>query len=236
MARTLTTAMQTAISAKEGYADVWFIEIISGNPDGSVESTLRYATAPTDVIWDSGSTSAPHTWTGIGGMIDFTAPPETGDPAGQSLPLSLSGVDTALITEVLDYEFRGRRCRLYWGQIVPSTGVVVVDAIEVFSGLLNATWEISHTPSDESTRGTVSVSTTIVSEMARYLFRRMLRTNTTSLRMLQSRASADIFDSSNPDLFFQTLPAIVGKPIYWGRVGATASPQASQQANYGQED
>ena len=234
MSRTLTAAMQTAISAKEGYADVWFIEIITGNSDGTVASTLRYATAPTDVGWDSGSTSSPHTWTGIGGVIEFAAPPETSDPSGQSLKLSLSGVDTALITEVLDYELRGRRCRLYWGQILTSTGIVVVDAIEVFSGLMNATWEISHTPSDESTRGTVSVSTTIVSEMARYLFRRMLRTNTASLRLLQTRGG--IFDSSNPDLFFQTLPAIVGKPVYWGRVGATANPQSTQQMNYGQED
>jgi hypothetical protein len=228
MSRTLTAAMQTAISAKEGYADVWFIEIITGNSDGTVASTLRYATAPTDVSWNS------QTWTGIGGVIEFDAPPETSDPSGQSLKLSLSGVDTALITEVLDYELRGRRCRLYWGQILTSTGVVVVDALEVFSGLMNANWEIAHTPSDESTRGSVSVSTTIVSEMARYLFRRMLRTNTESLRLLQTRGG--IFDSSNPDIFFQTLPAIVGKPVYWGRVGATANPQGTQQANYGQED
>ena len=224
MGRTLTTAMQTAISAKEGYADVWLIEIAASN------TTLRYTTAPSDVTWDS------VTWTGIGGLIEFDPPAETTDPSGQSLGLTLSGVDTAMITEVLDYELRGRICKLYWGQILTRTGDVVVDPIEAFSGLMNASWEILHTPSDQGTRGTVSVSTTIVSEMARYLFRRMLRTNPTSLRMLQSRASADIFDSSNPDLFFQTLPAIVGKPIYWGRVGATASPQASQQANYGQED
>jgi hypothetical protein len=210
MARTLTTAMQTAISAKEGYADVWFIEIAASN------TTLRYTTAPSDVSWNS------LTWTGIGGLIEFDPPPETTDPSGQSLRLTLSGVDTAMITEVLTYNLRGRTCRLYWGQILTSTGVVVVDAIEVFGGLMNASWEISHTPSDQGTRGTVSVSTTIVSEMARYLFRRMLRTNTASLRQLQARGG--VFDSSNPDIFFQTLPDLVGKPVYWGRQGATANP------------
>ena len=219
MARTLTTAMETAISAKEGYADVWFIEIAASN------TTLRYTTAPSDVIWDSGSTSAPHTWTGIGGLIEFDPPPETTDPSGQSLGLTLSGVDTAMVTEVLDHNLRGRTCRLYWGQILTSTGVVVVDAIEVFGGLMNASWEIAHTPSDQGTRGTVKVSTTIVSEMARYLFRRMLRTNTTSLRQLQARG--DVFDSSNPDIFFQTLPDLVGKPVYWGRQGASANPPIS---------
>ena len=229
MARTLTTAMETAISAKEGYGDVWFIEIAASN------TTLRYTTAPSDVIWDSGSTSAPHTWTGIGGLIEFDPPPETTDPSGQSLGLTLSGVDTAMITEVLDHDLRGRTCRLYWGQILTSTGVVVVDAIEVFGGLMNASWEIAHTPSDQGTRGTVSVSTTIVSEMARYLFRRMLRTNTASLRQLQARGG--VFDSSNPDIFFQTLPDLVGRPIYWGRVGARANPASGYHGPYyGTED
>ena len=213
MSRTLSSAMQTAISAKEGYADVWLIEIAASN------TTLRYTTAPSDVTWDS------VTWTGIGGLIEFDPPAETTDPSGQSLGLTLSGVDTAMITEVLDYELRGRICKLYWGQILTRTGDVVVDPIEAFSGLMNASWEILHTPSDQGTRGTVSVSTTIVSEMARYLFRRMLRTNTTSLRQLQARGG--VFDSSNPDLFFHTRPDLVGRPVYWGRKGATANPPIS---------
>jgi hypothetical protein len=225
MARTLTAAMQTAISAKEGYADVWFLKIITSN------TTLYYVTAPTDVSWDS------QTWTGIGGVIEFEPPPETSDPSGQSLRISLSGVDTALIAQILNYELRGRKCTLHWGQITIATGVVVVDPLEAFSGLMNASWEISHTPSDESTRGTVTVSTTIVSEMARYLFRRLLRTNVPSLRLLQSRSTRDIFDESAPDVFFQTLPDLVGKPIYWGRQGTRANPSISYQGSfYGTEE
>ena len=59
MARTLTAAMQTAISAKEGYADVWLIKIVTSN------TTLYYSTAPSNVAWDSQS------WIGIGGVIEF---------------------------------------------------------------------------------------------------------------------------------------------------------------------
>ena len=218
MARTLTTAMETAISAKEGYADVWLIKIVTSN------TTLYYSTAPSNVAWDSQS------WIGIGGVISFDPPPETADPSGQSLRLSLSGVDTALITQILDYQLRGRNCRLYWGQITTSTGVVVLDPLEAFSGLMNASWEIAHTPSDQSTRGTVTVSTTIVSELARYLFRRLLRTNVPSLRLLQKRGG--IFSSGSPDIFFQTLPDLVGKPIYWGRVGARANPAAGYSSGF----
>ena len=219
MSRTLTAAMQTAIRAKEGYGDIWFIEITSS------DTTLRYTTAPADVLWDS------QTWTGVGGVISLDSPPETSDPSGQSLRLSLAGVDTALITQILDYDLRGRNCTLYWGQILTSTGVVVLDPLEAFGGLMNASWDIAHTPSDESTRGTVTVSTTIVSELARYLFRRILRTNTTSLRLLQKRGG--IFDASNPDLFFQTLPDLVGKPVYWGRVGTRANPASGWRGRAG---
>jgi hypothetical protein len=223
MSRTLTAAMQTAISAKEGYADVWFIEIKTGQSDGTAQSTLLYATAPDDVLWNS------LTWTGIGGVIEFEPPPETSDSSGQSLSLKLSGVDTGLINEILDYELRGRTCRLYWGQILISTGVVVVDAIEMFGGLMNASWQIEHTPSDQNTRGTVSVSTTIVSEMARHLFRRMLRTNPTSLALMQARGG---ITPTNADTFFSTLPALMGQPVYWGSVGARANPGAQHTAFY----
>jgi hypothetical protein len=234
MSRILTAAMQTAISAKEGYSDIWFIELVTGKSDGSVQTTLRYVTAPEDVSWDSGSTSAPHTWTGIGGLIEFDPPPETSDPSGQSLSLTLSGVDSAIITEVLDYQLRGRTCRLYWGQVLTSTGIVVVDPIEVFSGLMNASWEITHTPSDQTVRGTVKVSTTIVSEMARYLFRRLVRTNPTSLGLMHTRGG---ITNAGADIFFQTLADLAGKPVYWGRVGATAPPMSSMHgAFYGNED
>ena len=78
------------------------------------------------------------------------------------------------------------------------------------------------------------MSTTIVSERARYLFRRLLRTNTNSLRLMQARG--DITPGS-ADTFFQTLPDIVGKPVYWGRVSASAGPAVGYIGPfYGSED
>ena len=220
MARILSTAMQTAISAKEGYADVWFIEITTS------ATTLRYVTTPSDVSWNS------QTWIGIGGVIEFASPPETSDPSGQSMRMTLSGVDQAIIVQVLTANLRGRACKLYWGQINTSTGVVVEDPVDAFSGLMNSVWEISQVPSDLGSRGTVNVSTTIVSEMARFLFRRLLRTNMNSLRMLQGRGGLTATDT-----FFSTLPDIVGKPVYWGRVNASAGPATGYMGPfYGNEE
>jgi hypothetical protein len=218
MSRTLSAAMQTAISAKSGYADVWLLDLVTTATVGATASAILYATAPTDVTWDG------RTWVGIGGAIDFTPPPETSDPAAQSLRISLSGVDRSIITAVLDSNLRGRMATLYWGQILLSTGVIVEEPIEVFQGLMNAMWDIEHTPSDEQSAGTVRVSTTIVTEMARRLSRRIVKTNVLSLQQMQKRTTRDIWDNSNPDVFFQTLPALIGQPIYWGRVGASIPP------------
>ena len=111
--------------------------------------------------------------------------------------------------------------------------MVVVDAIEVFSGLMNASWQISHTPSEISTRGTVKVSTTIVSEMARYLFRRMVRTNPTSLALMHERGG---IRPSSMDTFFSTLPALMGQPVYWGRRGGSAAPGDILNSTYNSGD
>ena len=98
MARILTPAMQTAISAKEGYADVWLIEITTS------ATVLRWATTASSPSWN-------YLWTGVGGIIEFAAPPETSDPSGQSMRMSLSGVDQTIIAQVLTANVRGRRCR-----------------------------------------------------------------------------------------------------------------------------
>tara|TARA_R110000824_G_scaffold18676_5_gene73587 strand:- start:4416 stop:5102 length:687 start_codon:yes stop_codon:yes gene_type:complete len=211
MGRTLTTAMSNAISAKEGYADIWLLEIAGSG------GTIRYTTAPSNVAYDS------QTWTGIGGVIDFEPPPETADPAGQSCRISLSGVDTTVIAEILNNNVRGRDCKLYWGQLDIAAGTIVADAIEAFAGLMNSGWSIEHTPSDPGSPGTVRVTTTIVSQLARYLFPRQVRTNVNSLLEMQARSSRDIYTppgGEEADVFFQTIPAIVGQNVYWGRKGA----------------
>ena len=182
----LSAAMITAISAKEGYADVWLIEILGSG------STIRYTTAPSDVSAKS------LTWTGIGGMINLESPPETADPSGQSCKISFSGVNTSIIAEVLTNQVRGRNCRIYFGQILLSTGVVVVDPLLIFKGMMNSAWEVSQQPSDISKRGTARISTTVVSDMARAMFTRSTMTNWRSMRNMQGRSHLTRTLGANP--------------------------------------
>ena len=182
----LSSAMVTAISAKTGYSDIWLIEILGSS------NTLRYTTMPNDVSYDS------KTWTGIGGLIEIEAPPETTDPAGQSCRLNFSGVEQSIIAEVLTNNVRGRTCNVYWGQVANSDGVVQVDPLLIFSGMMNTRWEVQETPSEVGTRGTVRVGTTVVSDMSRYQYSRGIYTNQWSLRNMQKRAYNKLPLEANP--------------------------------------
>ena len=210
--RALTAAMQTALAAETGYGDIWFIALESSG------GTLRYTTAPTDVSWDS------LTWVGIGGAIEFEAPSETADYAAQSFRLSLAGVDQGVITEVLGSNLRGRDATIWWGQVDLSTGIVVLDPLEAFAGLMNDPWEITEEPPEAGSPGTVRVETSIVSQMARYLQPRPLRTNVESHESMLDRAGL-----STTDTFFKRVALLVNKPVFWGM----KAPAPSQKGTAG---
>ena len=202
MSRTLTGAMTTALSALEGYTDVWLLEL---NYSGGV---LRYCDKPWDI--DHGG----QTWEGIGGVMTFTPPPETTDHSAQAMRLTVSGVDTGVIAAVLGNHVRGRLATVFWGQIDLATGAVVADPLEVFTGLLNDEWRIGHAQ-DEEGLGTATVSTTVVSRLARTLSPRQCRTNVTSHDAMLDRASIAVGDK-----LFEFVPTLENKVIVWGRVAS----------------
>lgn len=199
MARSLTAAMQTALAAEEGYADVWLLELTSS------ASTLRFTSASEDQKWDG------QTWTAVGGAMRFDNPGETDDLVGQSYRVSLGGVDQTVISSLLSNDYRGQASKLYFGQILVSTGVVVVDPIEVFTGLVNESWSVSEEPGRDGRAGTVKVSTTVVRELARFGQHIAVRTNVQSHRDMLDRAGLGVTDT-----FFKRVPGIVGKVIMWG--------------------
>uniref|UniRef100_A0A6H1ZYL9 Uncharacterized protein n=1 Tax=viral metagenome TaxID=1070528 RepID=A0A6H1ZYL9_9ZZZZ len=199
MTRTLEAAMNTAIAAASGYADVWLLSLTSSG------GTTLITTAPQNVKWGA------DTYTAVGGAISFEPPQETSDSAAQALRMTLSGVTQTIIADLLTNHMRGYSCTLYFGQIDPATGAVVVDPMEVFTGLLNDRWEIQESR-DELTRGTVTITTSAVSQLARYLFPRGVRSNVASHNDMLDRASLAVGDT-----FFSRVPTLVGKTVLWGK-------------------
>lgn len=198
MTRSLATGMAAAVAAVEGYADVWFLSLTSSG------GTTYLTTAPQNVTWDG------QTYTAVGGAIEFEPPAETSDPSAQALRMTLSGVSQTIISDLLNNNMRGYSCTLYFGQVDMSTGVVVVDALEIFTGMLNDRWEIQEVR-DESGRGTVTITTSAVSQLARYLVSRACRTNVASHNDMLQRGGI-----TTGDTFFSKVPTLVGKQVYWG--------------------
>jgi len=198
MSRTLTGAMQTALEAAEGYADVWLLELNSSG------GTLRYCDKTQDI------THGGQTWVGIGGVMSFSPPPETTDLSAQAMRLALSGVDTGVIAVVLGDNMRGRTATVHWGQLDLATGAVVVDPLEVFTGLLNDQWRITHEQRDDGP-GTATVSTTVVSRLSRALHPRQVRTNVTSHDAMLDRAGLTLGDK-----LFEFVPLLANKVLIWG--------------------
>lgn len=198
MTRTLEAGMVTAVAAVEGYADVWLLVLTSSG------GTTRITTAPQSVTWDG------NTYTAVGGAIEIEPPQETSDPQAQSLRMTLSGVTQTIIADLLTNNMRGQACTLYFGQIDPSSGAVVADPVEVFTGLLNDRWEIREERDERG--GTVRISTSAVSQLARYLVSRATRTNVQSHNDMIARAGG-----TPGDTFFSRVPTLVGKLVMWGK-------------------
>ena len=200
MSRTLGANMATAVAAVSGYADVWLLVLTSSG------GTTRITTAPQTVTWDG------NPYTAVGGAIEFEPPQETSDPQAQSLRMTLSGVSQVIIADLLTNNMRGQDCTLYFGQIDPATGAIVTDPLEIFTGLLNDRWEIREEPGDGVSAGTVSVTTSAVSQLARYLVARATRSNVTSHNDMILRAGG-----TPTDTFFSRVPMLVGKTVLWGK-------------------
>lgn len=203
MARTLTAGMVTAIAAKEGYADLWLLEITSS------ASTLRFCDKPQDV------SALSLTWSGIGGIMQFSPPQETTDISAQSMRLVVSGVSPVVVQHLLANHVRGRAAKLYWGQITVATGVVVADPLLVFGALQNDPWVIRH-DQQGSNPGTVTVETTLVTRLARHLHARPLLTNVASHKAFLDRAGLSTTDS-----LLSRVSTLANKEIYWGTTSPT---------------
>ena len=200
MGRTLGGGMTTAVAASEGYADVWLLDFDSSG------GTTRLTTAQQDVLWNGDTYSA------VGGALELQSPNETSDPAAQGLQMTLSGVSQTIISDLLTNNMRGQDCTLYFGQILLSTGVVATDPIQTFTGFLNEQWQVTEQPGQGTEAGTVTISTAAVSDLARYLFPRGVRTNVVSHNDMLDRGSLAVGDT-----FFSRVPELAGKQITWGR-------------------
>lgn len=202
MPRDLTTATAAAIAAESG----GFIHLIEVDSSSGV---LRLATAAQNIAWDG------ETWTGSGGILEIGVMQETGDADSPGVDLTLSGVDQAIIADLLGAHVRGRAATV-WRARLGADGSVTADVVKdmLFTGYLNSDWSIEETRDERSAVGSVTIKTSVVARSALLQQTRVLTSAPDSHNAMLARLN--LSPSAVGDTFFATVAAITGRTIYWG--------------------
>lgn len=172
MSRTLTAATLAALQGQR--AEIFHLLSLAFDA-----GTIRFTTGFHNVDWGG------VTWSAAGGAMQFEAVSETPDPSGQRLKITLDGVNLAAITALLAENYIGRLGTLYRGYL-DSGGSIIVDPIVLFTGYLNAAWDVS----EDWDHRWAKVTTELVSPLA---VLHQVRGITADLTSHQSQFTGDTF-------------------------------------------
>lgn len=169
---------------------------------------LRITNASVDIV------ALTFTWTAVGGNLVHSGTPETPDRKAQSAELSLYGLDQTIIQQIQNNQFRGRLLKIYLLHWDPDTGVQDTPDL-VYQGRQDGDYQVTESRDPESTEsgGIVTVMTRITADLAAINQKMSTRCNTHSLEEMLKRSGV----ASPDDKFFERVPALVGKDIYWGK-------------------
>lgn len=190
MTRTLSAGLQAAIAAEQS-AYVWLLQFeFSGG-------TIYWTTSPMDIA------ALSQTWVGIGGVLRWTPPTETGDPKGQGTTFTVSGVNQTIVSAVLGQNYIGRQCRIHLCHL--DSDLAVIDTLEVFRGYMNGGWEADNARAGAA-GGKIDVSMRASSYAEAFNRRAGILCNPTSHRRHYAGQT-----------FFDKVATIANREIYWGR-------------------
>ena len=187
--RGLTAGMLTAVQADTGE----FFHLISL---AFSTATTFLTTAANDVTWSG------DTYTAVGGALHFDAVQEGLALQAQRVRLTMDGVDTTIIVDLLSQNFIGRTAKIYLAHF-GSDGTITADPYLLFSGVLNDRMEVEETFDRKA--GTCTVRTTITTPLTRFGEVRGIRSN-----------EASHSHHFNGDTFFRHINGIAGRKIFWG--------------------
>ena len=157
-----------------------------------------------DLSWDS------KTWNGAGQLASISALPEGSDVAAEGLTLSLDGIPTTFIQQVLTECRQGYPVKLWLG-FLDSTGAVIADPYQSFAGRMDV-------PTIQEGADTCKVSITAESRMIDLK------------RARERRYTHEDQQIDYPgDTGFENVAALQNVSIVWGKGGGSVG-----QSTYGQ--
>jgi hypothetical protein len=93
--------------------------------------TLRVHDAAGTFTWGS------QTWSGVGSFGGVERVSEALDTVPVPIDLTLSGVDTSLVSDAMTTQYHGEAVTLYMGLVSPTTNLLVADPQEVWGGYMD---------------------------------------------------------------------------------------------------
>ena len=142
-----------------------------------------------------------HDWLGVGKLGSVDQVKEDAELRPNSIRLTLSGVDSALINTAMTEDYHGRAVSIYVGLVSLTTGALVATPETVFRGLMDYM-------SVELGKNAGSIVVNCESELARWQRPRGL---------LSTHESQQIIYAG--DRFFDMIPVIQSRVINWSKKG-----------------
>ena len=199
MTRTVPTALLNALHEGGNQA----------NPLTDIE--VFYAV---DLAFDSGNlrlwtgygdkTINSQTYVGTGSLLAIDGLEEASDLSAKGTTLTLSGLDTSIVSYALTEEYQGRLVTIYWG--------IGTETVEVFSGFMDKM-------SIEDIGETATVSLSVESRLITLERARVRRYTSESNAAVRLRKWLDNGNTGTPavDTFFDWVTKLQDKQIVWGR-------------------
>jgi hypothetical protein len=187
MARDLTASAITQLTASRCFPIVFCeLKFSSG--------TSRLWSGIGDLSWDG------HTWSGTGRLASVSAMPEGSDVAAEGLTLTLDGIPTTYVQQVLTECRQGYPVKIWLG-FMDTSGSIVADPYQSFSGRMDV-------PTINESAETCSVSLTVESRLIDLQ------------RPRERRYTHEDQQLDYPgDTGFENVAALQNLNIVWGKAG-----------------
>ena len=184
MSRTVPAALLTALDGDE-------IEVFYAVDLAFDSGNIRLWTGYGDKTINS------QTYTGSGSLLTIDGLEEVSDLSARGTTLTLSGLDTTIVTYALTEEYQGRLVTIYWG--------VGTNTVEVFSGYMD-----KMTIQDAGDRAAISLTVeSRLIALERPNVRRYTRESHAAVRTAKGLTGSDTF--------FDWTTQLQDRQIVWGR-------------------
>lgn len=198
MARTLTSGINTAISAQTGNI-FHFMQFDFWNSATSADDIQYLTTAPHNMTWDS------KTWQGVGGVLGFSVIQESVDLAGSGVDISISGVDQTIINKVLGRKYIGRYVRI-WEAKLDTNQAVLAGPVLIFFGRMNGGFRIDEQRGEDGRPGSVTITCRATDRMGDFS------------RVVGIQTNVAVHQKYYPrDRFFSFVASLRTAHIKWGQ-------------------